>query len=250
MRLFGPPSIKKLEAQRDVAALIEALGSEKAKRRHEAAEALGRLGDPQAGPALIQALQDEAVRDSAAGSLLMMAPEVIDVLVMTLRQANPLAEAASADPAVRVQVADILGYAGDERAVDPLAGALNDVDEVGLAAIRALGRLEDPRAVEPLAAALPHYGARAIDAMGEIGDPSATGAIVEWVMPSSRVGRDPHDAAAAIRALGKIGPSAVVLPFIRRVANHFPGPGTPNGDIIQAAVTEAEASLAVSAERP
>jgi HEAT repeat protein len=250
MRLFGPPSIKKLEAQRDVAALMEAMGAKDAKRRREAAEALGRLGDPQTGPALIAALQDEAVRDAAARALLMMAPEVIDVLVMTLRQANPLAQAASADPAVRAQVADILGHAGDERAVDPLAGALNDVDEVGLAAMRALGRLRNPRAVDPLTAALTHYGAPAIDALGEIGDPSATDAIVEWVMPQRRVGRDPHDAAAAIRALGKIGPPDVVLPFIRRLANHFPSAGTPNGDIVQAAVTEAEASLAVSAEGP
>jgi hypothetical protein len=84
---------------------------------------------------------------------------------------------------------------------------------------------------------------------GELGDARATGAIVEWVMPQSQVRRDPNDAAAAIRALGKIGPSAVVLPFIRRVANSFPGPGTPNGEIIAAAVTDAEAALGVSVER-
>lgn len=249
MRLFGPPSIKKLEASRDVRALIEALQAPDARRRQDAAEALGRLGDPEAGPALVGALQDEAVRDVAAASLLMMAPQVMDVLVLTLRAANPLAEAASAEPAVRAQVADILGFAGDERAVEPLAGALADVDDVGAAAIRALVQLGDPRAVEPLCASLTRYGVPAIDALGELSDPRATGAIVEWVMPQSKVRRDPNDAAAAIRALGKIGPSAVVTPFIRRVASSFPGPGTPNGDIIQAAVAEAETSLGTSVPR-
>jgi hypothetical protein len=36
--------------------------------------------------------------------------------------------------------------------------------------------------------------------------------LVEWVMPQSQVRRDPNDVAAAIRALGKIGPPEVVLP--------------------------------------
>ena len=248
MRLFGPPSIKKLEETRDVAGLIEALQADKTGRRLDAIEALGRLGDPQAGPALIEALQDEATRDAAAASLLVMAPQVMDVLVMTLRQANPMAEAASANPAVRAQVAAILGFTGDERAVEPLAGALADVDEVGEAAVHALSSLGNPGGVEPLSAALIRHGVPAIDALGELGDPRATGAIVEWVMPQSQVRRDPNDAAAAIRALGRIGPSEVVVPFIRRVANSFPGPGSPNGDIIQAAVTDAEASLGVSVE--
>jgi HEAT repeat protein len=145
---------------------------------------------------------------------------------------------------VRALVADILGFAGDERAVEPLAGALADVDEVGGAAIRALVNLGNPRAVEPLCASLTRYGVPAVEALGELGDSRGTGAIVEWVMPQSQVRRDPIDAAAAIRALGKIGPAEVVLPFIRRVANTFPGPGTPNGDIIHAAVAEAEASPA------
>ena len=249
MRLFGPPSIKKLEANRDIGALIAALQAADLKRRQDAAEALGRLGDPQAGPALIDALRDEALRDVAAASLLMMAPEVMDVLVMTLRQANPLAAEASADPAVRAQVADILGFAGDDRAVDPLAAALGDVDEVGEAAVRALANLGNPRAVDPLCAVLTRYGVLAIDALGQLGDPSATGAVVEWVMPQSHVRRDPNDAAAAIHALGKIGPSGVVLPFIRRLANNCPGPGTPKGDIIQGAVSDAEASLGVSVDR-
>jgi HEAT repeat protein len=249
VRVFGPPSIKKLEEARDVAGLIEALQSEKTGRRLDAIQAMGRLSDPQAGSALVDALTDASVRDAAAASLLVMAPQVMDVLVLTLRQANPLAEVASADPAVRAQVAAILGFAGDERAVEPLAGALDDVDEVGQAAVRALSSLGNPGGVEPLCAALTRYGVPAVDALGELGDARATGAIVEWVMPQSQVRRDPNDAAAAIRALGKIGPSAVVLPFIRRVANSFPGPDTPNGDIIQAAVTDAEASLGVAVER-
>ena len=246
MRLFGPPSVKKLEAARDVVGLIEALQSDKTARRIEASEALGRLGDPSAGPALVEALRDPAVRDAAAASLLMMAPEVMDVLVMTLRQANPLAREAAADPAVRTVVAQILGYAGDERAVEPLIGALDDVDEVGHAAIQALVNLKDPRAVTPLGERTVRYGAEAIQGLGDIGDPAGMAVVVEWVMPQSHVRTSADDAAVAIRALGKIGPPDMVVPFIRRIRHHFPGAGTPNGDIIQAAVVDAEASLGES----
>ena len=244
MKLFGPPGIGKLESGGDVAALIEALRGEDPRRRLQAAEALGRLGDAQAGNPLIEALTDPGVRDVAAASLLMMAPRVMDVLVMTLRNANPWVPGAGADPAVRVQVADILGYSGDERAFEPLVGALEDVDEVATAAVRALGHLGDARALGPLSAALPRHGVVAVDALVDLGDPGATGAVVEWVMPFSKVSGQPDEAAAAIRALGRLGPPDVVHPFIRRIASRFPGPGTPNGDVIQAAVGEAEDSLA------
>jgi len=247
MRLFGPPSVKSLEKKRDVAGLIDALRGTDPKRRQQAAEALGRLADPRAGAPLIEALQDPSVRDTAAAALLVMGPEVMDVLVMTLRQANPLAESASADPAVRALTAQILGHSGDPRAVEPLCGALDDVDEVGFAALRALADLRDPRAVEPLCGALLRYGVAAIEVLGELHDPRATGAIVEWVMPQSVIRTDPIEAAAAIRALGRIGPPEVVQPFIRRISHHFPGPGTPNGDIIQEALDEAEASLGTAA---
>ena len=255
MRLFGPPSIKKLESKRDVAALVEALQppdparSRDVARAQEAAAALGRLGDPAAGLALINALTDEGLRGVAAASLVAIGPEVVDVLVMGLRQAHPDVKEASGDPNVRVAIAQILGRVGDQRAVDPLITALDDVPEVGLAATEALGRLKDERAVEPLTRLTAHFGITAVGALGELGGEQATVAVVDWVMPDGPDGQvrsDPDEAAAAIRALGRLGPAEIVSPVIERISSHFPEPGTPYGDLIHEAVSDAEASLSAS----
>lgn len=246
MRLFGPPSIKKLQAKRDIAGLTEALYEPDPLRARDAAEALGRLGDPQAGPALIDALQDEAVRDAAAAALLAMRSEVVDILVMALRQAHPDVRAASQNPSVRAAIAGILGNAGDVRAVGPLISAFEDVDEVGVAAAEALGRLKDPRAVDPLSKVTARFGVTAVEALGELGGEQATAAVVDWVMPDGQLRSQPDEAAAAIRALGKLGPRDVVMPVIDHISSHFPGQGTPYGDMIHDAIRDAETSLSAS----
>lgn len=247
MRLFGPPSINKLESKRGVAALVEALHGEDPERAREAAAALGRLGDPAAGLVLINALADAGLRDAAAAALVAMGPKVVDILVMALRQAHPDVRAASEDPSVRATIAGILGRVGDPLAVEPLITALDDVDEVGLAAAEALGRLRDPRALEPLTNLTVQYGVVAILALGELRDGRATPAVVDWVMPDDgQVRSEPAEVAAAIRALGKLGPRDVVMPVIDRISSHFPGQGTPYGDMIHEAVTDAEASLGAS----
>jgi HEAT repeat protein len=247
LRLFGPPSIKKLESKRDVAALVESLRGSDPSRSREATEALGRLGDQQAAPALIDALQNESLRDVASASLLALTPEAVDILVMALRQAHPDVRAASQDPSVRAVIAAILGKAGDQRAVEPLIYAIEDVDEVGIAAAEALGRLKDPRAVYSLSKVTARFGATAVEALGELGGEEATAAVVDWVIPEDgQIRSEPAEAAAAIRALGKLGPRDVVMPVIDRISGHFPGQGTPYGDMIHEAVSDAEASLGVS----
>jgi HEAT repeat protein len=246
MRLFGPPSINKLESKRGVAALVEALQGDDPERAREAAAALGRIGDPAAGLVLINALTDAGLRDAAAAALVAMESQVVDILVMALRQAHPDVRAASEDPSVRATIAEILGRAGDLRAVEPLITALDDVDEVGLAAAEALGRLRDPRALEPLSRVVVRFGSTAVDALGKLGDERGTTVVVDWVMPDGPDGlvrSDPNEAAAAIRALGRLGPADLVMPVIERISGHFPEPGTPYGDLIHEAVSDAEASL-------
>jgi len=251
LRLFGPPSIKKLESKHDVAAVVEALQGPDPARSREAAAALGRVGDPAAGLALIKALQDESLRGVAAASLVAMGPKVVDILVMSLRQAHPDVRDASADPNVRVAIAMILGHAGDQRAVEPLITALDDLPEVGLAATTALGRLKDARALEPLSRVTVAFGITAVEALAELGDERGAIPVVDWVMPDGPDGlvrSDPDEAAAAIKALGRLGPEDLVMPVIERISSHFPDPGTPYGDLIHEAVTDAEASLNASAQ--
>ena len=249
MRLFGPPSIKKLEAKRGVTALVEALQGADPDRAREAAAALGRLGDPAAGLVLINALADAGLRDTAAAALVAMGSEVVDILVMALRQAHPDVRTSSEDPGVRATIAGILGRVGDPLAVEPLITALDDVDEVGLAAAEALGRLRDPRALEPLSRVVVPFGITAVEALGKLGDQRATAVVVDWVMPDGPDGlvrSDPDEATAAIRTLGQLGPADLVMPVIERISSHFPGQGTPYGDMIHEAVSDAEASLGAS----
>lgn len=229
--------------------MVEALLGTDPSRGREAAAALGRIGDPAAELALINALRDGALWDVAAESLVAMGPQVVDILVMALRQAHPDVREASQDPTVRAVMAGILGRVGDQRAVEPLITALDDVPEVGLAATQALGRLKDQRAVEPLTRVTAPFGVTAVAALGELGGEQATVAVVDWVMPDGPDGQvrsDPDEAAAAIRALGRLGPPELVRPVIERISSHFPEPGTPYGDLIHDAVADAEASLSTS----
>jgi HEAT repeat protein len=207
------------------------------------------MGDPAAELALINALHDGALWDVAAESLAAMGPQVVDMLVMSLRQAHPDVREASQDPTVRAVMAGILGRVGDQRAVEPLIAALDDVPEVGLAATEALGQLKDQRAVEPITRLIAPFGTTAVTALGELGGEQATVAVVDWAMPEGPDGpvrSDPDEAAAAIRALGKLGPPELVKPVIDRISSHFPEPGTPYGDLIHGAVSDAEASLSAS----
>lgn len=119
----GPPDTARLRAACDVSGLIMALGDRQDWHvRHDAAAALGEVGDPRAVEPLIACLRDpsEAVCDVAGWAL---------------------------------------GEIGDARAVEPLIAALADKDPLLRSAVAtALGKLGDPRAVEPLVLALRDRG--------------------------------------------------------------------------------------------
>ena len=116
MPLFGPPNVEKLIDRNHVKGLIKALGYTKdARIRRQAAVGLGALGNRQAVPPLIGALQDE-------------------------------------NAGVRRCAATALGELGDVQAVDPLIAVLSGFDSsVRQAAVRALAKMPDPRALAPLA---------------------------------------------------------------------------------------------------
>jgi HEAT repeat protein len=100
--------------------LIKALGDK--DRGHNAAEALGDIGDKRAVEPLIKALSDggQEVRESAARAL----GEIGDK-----RAVKPLIKALEdEDYSVRAIAAGALGNIGDKRAVEPLIKALKDKD--------------------------------------------------------------------------------------------------------------------------
>jgi HEAT repeat protein len=161
------PDVEELEAARDVAALIGALGHKgDPEVRSSAAMALGRVGVP-AVPALIAALGQRG-------------------------------------PDTRYGAAWALGEVGDPAAIPALVAALMDRDtDVRRGAGAILGRIGTP-AVEPLLTALASRGTRAAaaDALGRIGAPAIDPLIALLADGDGQVRRDrlePRHSASARR---------------------------------------------------
>jgi HEAT repeat protein len=125
-----------------VPALRTALHTGPVPVREIAAEALGRLGVPEAAPALAATALDPggavAVRATAASALgrLRAAPSVIDPLTAALEPAQP--------PPVRRAAALALADLGDPAAVGPLARLLDGGHPLAGVAAAALARLGAP----------------------------------------------------------------------------------------------------------
>ena len=165
-----------------------------------AVEALGKIGDPRAIPALISLLREAGwgfVGNAATEALSQMGSEGVDQVLDLLR-----------DPATDVRLAAVraLGGIGDPEAVEPLKNALNDSDkDVRQAAAVALGKLGAP-AVDSLIAAIPDkaVAAHAIQALGTIVDPRAIPPLIAALRDEDYGVR-----AAAVEAIGRYDKTAV-----------------------------------------
>ncbi len=129
---------------RAVAALIRAISDEDPSVRLSGAETLGKLQDPRAVQALIQALRqdpDPKVRAMAAWALGEIEdPAAVSALSAALREDD--------DREVRVQAAEALGNIEDVSAIGALGDAVGDPTvEVRRAAVEALGNMDDARVV-------------------------------------------------------------------------------------------------------
>jgi len=130
-------------------AFVETLSAGRPELRMAAANALGRLGDSGALPALIATLDDSdpRVRARAARACGAIGDE---------RAADALGERLD-DPTGRVrrEAADALTAIGTERALTPLLDAVDDESEaVRYAAVTALGGYRGAAAIDPLIEAL------------------------------------------------------------------------------------------------
>jgi HEAT repeat protein len=131
-----------------VAALVALLDHEDPRLAADAAQALGRIADPTALPALVA-----KVRDRKSG---VRAPAVRALAGFGAAALGPLLEAvADPDWQVRQEAVRGLGAVKDARAIEALIGLVRDHSPgVRVAAATTLGTLEDARAVAPLAALL------------------------------------------------------------------------------------------------
>lgn len=211
----------------DIKAALDVLRAGEESARRETVLALARSGLAEAVPPLLIAVSDESwpVRQAAAERLAAFEPGVLlpaleaalrndedaalrntamEIYVKLGRGAvEPLLRLLSdADEEVRDFAAMMLGSLRDPRAVGPLVRALGDADvNVRHAAAASLGHIGAAEAVAPLIEALktePWLQYPAITALGEIGDPRATPALVELL--DDELLRGP-----ALEALGRLG---------------------------------------------
>ena len=148
---------------------------EDASIRASAGEALAKIKDPDAVPALIQEMRE--VDEHAT-------PLLAEAVVRFGKMATSAALGLLSDqdnPAVRVWAARILGSIGDSAAIEPLISRLRDRQELlRAAAANALGSFGDRRALQPLMQVMlrdpaPQVRAQAATAVGQIaGDQAAS----------------------------------------------------------------------------
>lgn len=163
-----------------VKALIGALGNKDAFTRQHASEALGEIGDKDAGAPLIKVLDDE-------NRLVRLAAAYAVGKVKDSAATQPLmARLKDTDRETREAAAVSLGQIADQAAVSSLTSALYDsVDKVREQAAAALGRIapSDGGSLSAIAAATraAEEGTRsaAVFALGRIGNTASVSAIVD-----------------------------------------------------------------------
>ncbi len=197
------------------AVLLALLHDDSEHARYAAAEALGKLGDRAAVPALIQALQDESayVKSYAASALGALGdPAAVPALTQMLQHQSI---------AISYAAANALGKIGDRAAVPALIQRL-DSDTVGendetsmlkQIVIMSLGKLGDPRAVVPLIQQLKakdlRIRAQTVTALGNLRDPAAIPALLEALthQPRKQEGdlwSDAYDVIAVAQSLAQL----------------------------------------------
>ena len=212
MPLFGHPNVEKMLKKKDVKGLVKALTYKKnAVVRKEAAQALGKMGDPQTLDSLIACLSDGIWKhdvEVVVKALIEIGdPQAIKPLVAALKDSNKDAKKV---------IAEALGEFGDAQAVDPLIAIVKDSDnEVKVVAVEALGKIGDPLAAEALVVTLKNEVWRVLraataDALGKIGAPSVN-PLLELVENGNYSERE-----AAGKALVKIG-SPATKPLIGKL---------------------------------
>lgn len=203
---------------RAVVAVRAALSDDDPSVRLSAAETLGKLRDPRAVQALIQALSqdpDPRVRAMAAWALGEIEdPAAISALSSALRDDE--------NQEVRVQAAEALGNIEDVSAIDALGDAVGDpAVEVRRAAVEALGNMDDPRVV-PLI--LPSLGDEDVEVRRSAADALGNNESSAAVEPLIAATRDPDVEVriSAIQALGSQGDARAERVLVDALADERP----------------------------
>jgi HEAT repeat protein len=186
-----------------IAALASALGDENTGVRDAASQALLAIGGPNVPRVIVEYITARNfITRNLAGDLLIKCGEpAVQPLLPYLQ--DP-------DRDVRKFAVDILGLIKNQECVKHVVKLLDDSDEnVVVSAVEALGNIRSPEAVRYLENAFERYEyARVIiaEAMGKIGDPSATEFLqlkFYWTVKNKNT--DPLTLFSIIEALSAIG---------------------------------------------
>ena len=213
-----------------VDALIRQLETGDPNEREQAATALGRLGDPKALPALLNALDDETIRFSetildAIGHILDgTSPDDAENRKVFSRVADRLIQFVQRDDPekahVRIAAAEALGKTRDPKAIPVLTEMLREdkPTPIAIAAARALRHFDHPQAIQALTKAAANTNllmdarVAAMLSLGDIGNPKAVDTLIHILEDRSADGSLRTEAA---RALGRIGDPKAIEPLIR-----------------------------------
>lgn len=203
VRLQAAELLASAPSPRAVAPLTRALSDAEASVRAAAAAALGASGAQEAVVGLLGRLDDSAieVKVSVVRALSRLGdPRAVVPLVSKIEDPRP---------EMRAAVARALGELGDARAVSALVLSLRDPDEVvRSAALRALGEIGDASVVASMATLLAtdesaSVRKSAVSGLAELGGSDAAAALVR------ALGERPEERDLLVRALGRLGASAV-----------------------------------------
>ena len=214
-RGWAVEALGKIGDPQAIPALLQALKDEHMNARWKVAKALGEIGDPQAVPALLLTLKDkdQGVRQSATGALGKIGdPQAVPALLQTLKDE---------DEDVRDATALALGDIGAP-ATPVLLRALKDKDQgVRQSATGALGKIGDPQAVPALLQTLKDEDEDVRDAtalaLGDIGAPATP------VLLRALKDKDQGVRRWAVAALGKIGDPQVVPALLQALKDKDQG---------------------------
>jgi serine/threonine-protein kinase len=196
-------ALSKMKSLPSVEPVAKALTDNDVEVQNRAVEVLINAKHPDTIKHLVPVLKDES--EYARRSAVEVLNEICDQ-----RSVKFLLEAIKdADWWVRSRAADALGKIGGPRVVEAVLALVKDPDEeIRRTAIEILNLTKDERAVDYLLQATRDsdwwVSERAIDALGEIGAKKAAPRLLEMMQGNVKA------APAAIRALGKLGDTAII----------------------------------------
>lgn len=179
--------------------------------RAATAKALGRLGDPNAAPALVAATLQGSLALALTARSALLELHAVDQLIDLLDKSTG---------SERQFVAEALGEMKDQRAAAPLIAALKAGEpDVRRAAATSLAALGDPRAVESLILALEDsedaVRRAAAWALGRLADRRAVAALLKALKAAESDKEADNSACSAAEALGKLGDRGAVKSLLQ-----------------------------------